>query len=354
MHRRTAFQPSRKAAWGAIAVTPETYGMQREPFWAVQYRKWTEVQNLQAFQVSTALAHLGQAAAIGTFVWKQHKTKIYPVSIPYDTWPTKGGPPDNNMFGNALFCDGSIDLGACIFAFFLLSGLWQILASVFLWKTYINTLLDRYVQPFRWAEYSISASLMAVIFALLVGIKETTFLYNIFISFFVVMMLGLLQEVQMSFLIKYKESDDVKPYTSSPGGIFLALFPHILGWFPFIGVVSVFIISFVLSVCGGLNLAECPHPNHPPSWVYGVYISQFIVMSSFAFVQMYHQIGVYFAKKPETSRKYTVRAEYMYTFLSLGAKSSLCWVLFFYLLAESSIKIPPQMCNSAPPPPMPV
>jgi len=281
----------------------------------------------------TAGLHAAQAAVILYFVAGLGLTKRTPVHIPYVTWPDRNAPPCKQHFGYGMYKDGSIDIGYCIFGFFMLSATFQLIAAWPLWNKYIDLLLDWYVQPFRWIEYSVSASLMAVIYALLSGIQETTFIYNIFISFFTVMMLGLLQEIGMATIKRrqWEREDAGEKQKAIVGTPYLVAFlPHLLGWIVFIGVVSVFAVAFFLATTQ-------PGKPKPPTWVYGLYISQFIVMGSFAFVQIWEQVRLLHAQTRSECMRLALRSEFAYTILSLAAKSSLCWVLFVYLLAEKSI-----------------
>lgn len=366
------------ARFGAPDGSPGgALGDDRRDAFHVAYRDFTPVQSLQIFQIVTAAAHAGQAAAIGALVFKYKATKSWPVYIPFVTWPDPDATPCLKHFGYERYKDGSVDVGACIFAFFLLSFTFQFIAAVPLWNKYIDLLLDRYVQPFRWCgsgaarssrqphararriEYSISASIMVIIYALLSGVQETTFLYNMFISFFVVMMLGLLQEIGMSAYKRrewemqrlYQEygfmpslyaatvDDDGnavgKPaynerVARSPVETLVLFLPHLLGWVVFVGVVSVFVVSFFLSTTQ-------PGKPKPPGWVYGLYISQFLIMGGFAWVQLTEQALILRAKTDAACKRLAVRAEVAYTVLSLAAKSVLCWVLFSELLVEKTI-----------------
>jgi len=398
MHSSAGRRRSRvpRATVGAPSKTL-VYGDDRWAIWQRdaagmrhRLRDFTAIQNLQVFELITALAHGGQCIAILVAILQYDATRKVPLRIPYVTWPKHGSA--DKSFGYRVFSDGSIDIAWCIFGFFLLSFVFQ-MSAVVLWKKTTNCLLDYYVQPFRWIEYSISASLMAIIFALLNGIQETTFIYNMFLSFFTTMILGLMQELVMSAFKRTQERaallrdslaelEKFEPTTRSDFDsavtaltsdiqsnlnllpdeptswrntrwvpIFL---PHLLGWVPFVSVVSVFIATFSLAV------SRSPEP--PPSWVYFLYSFQFVIMSSFAVVQIVEQLYIYWEPvtrpgstelaidtQKERCRRYAVRAEFAYTTLSLVAKSVLCWVLFTNVLVEKQISYTP----TALPPPSP-
>jgi hypothetical protein len=373
----------------AASKGPVPFGdkSQRRPVWACPYREYTSIQWLQLYELLTASFHGIQMVLMLVFIYGYDRRKVVPLSIPYVTWPSRTDTDPH--FGYHVQPDGSIDMALCLFGFFMLSFVFQfVTVSPPLWPSFVNNLLDRYITPARWLEYSISASLMAIVFALLNGISTTTFLYNIFIEFFLTMMLGLLQEVGMSV---YKHMFwDVSAAAKPPGrrrlDWVILFLPHFLGWVSFLGVVSVFIVTF--------SLAVSHSPQAPPQWVYFLYSFQFVIMSSFAFVQIVEQALIYrsddivaarrrrflaayapgetaetdarFAEllqseteaaggdprrlralarfrrvaepAPIACRRYVVLAEFAYTTLSLAAKSVLCWVLFTNVLVEQKIK----------------
>ena len=307
----------------------------REDPWVVwrdslSFEEKRDLRRLQLFELVTALCHGFQFIAVLVAILFHDTTRKVPLYVPYVTWPAHGNA--TKAFGYHTYPDGNIDIAWCIFGFFLLSFVFQ-MAAVYFWEKTAPCLLDYYTQPFRWLEYSISASLMAIIFALLNGIRETTFLYNMFMSFFTTMILGLIQELAMS-VFKRTQSPAAKEPTSVVNARWMTVFlPHALGWVPFIGVVSVFITSF--------SLAVSKSPESPPSWVYFLYSFQFVIMSLFAVVQLVEQLYIYkappTAEGKTTCRRLALRAEFAYTTLSLVAKSVLCWVLFVNVLVEKQI-----------------
>lgn len=340
--------------------------------------EWQAMRRLQRFELFTAILHGVQCIIVLVAILSWGDSFTVPLYIPYVTWPERGSA--DQLFTPKQFPDGSIDITLCLFGFFLLSFLFQLLAVTFWWTKFSFLLLEWYVQPFRWIEYSLSASLMAIVFAVLNGIRETTFLYNIFLEFFTCMMLGLIQEVLMGFykrrqfeiqqlvdddkIMKQKLRQSQRQGNQERNDRFrnemtdtlneglqdaitfldgqtdlaakrtdiglLVFLPHILGWFPFISATSVFMVSFSLAVSYG--------PSRPPAWVYCLYSFQFVIMSLFAVVQFYEQAHIFKAKTAEACRRYAIRAEFAYTVLSLLAKSVLCWVLFANMIAEHSIK----------------
>ena len=264
------------------------FGSDRRPVWNCG-PEYSSIQWLQLYELLTASFHGVQMVLILVFIYGYGRHKVVPLAIPYVTWPSRSDP--DPRFGYHAYPDGSIDMALCLFAFFMLSFVFQVVTvSPLLWRQFVNSLLDRYVAPARWLEYSISASIMAVVFALLNGINTTTFIYNLFVEFFLVMMMGLLQEVGMSahkhMRWSFAAAAAILPAPKQRRGDWVVVFlPHLLGWVAFASVISVFIITFSLAVSNS--------PQSPPSWVYFLYSFQFIIMSSFAFVQIVEQVLIY-------------------------------------------------------------
>jgi hypothetical protein len=283
------------------------------PIWRA--KKWNVFQWIQLFSIVTALFHLCQGMAI--LVLGQDKT--VPTHIDLQLWPMRGSNSTLNHFSALQKNTGNVSLAGMIAGFFFLSFFFQFVAVTFFWNIYASLLRYRCIQPFRWIEYSISASLMTLIFALLIGIKETSSLWTLFMSMTAVMLLGLLQEYQLTFKRSFPQLTKLEYFL-----------PHFIGWIAFFSPITVFITKFSLSISNG--------PSKPPGWVYGIYASQFVVFGSFGLNQMVQQVRLYRNYKNDSQcAKITVRHEAVYVVLSLTAKSILAWVLYFNLLAESSI-----------------
>lgn len=148
----------------------------------------------------------------------------------------------------------------------------------------------------RWIEYSVSASLMVVLIAMITGISDVAALIGLFGVNAAMIFFGLVQE-------RYER----------PGG---SLLPFWLG--SLVGVVPWLAIGIYLWAPG--SAAE------PPGFVYGIYVSLFVFFFSFAANQwlQYRRIGKW--------SDYLV-GERTYMILSLTAKSALAWQVFASTLA---------------------
>lgn len=144
----------------------------------------------------------------------------------------------------------------------------------------------------RWLEYSVSASLMLVLIAMLAGIWNVAALVGLFAANSAMILFGWLQEVD-----------------HEPGG---AMTPF---WFgTVIGLVPWAVIGYYL-VAG----------DDPPGFVYGIFASLFVLFASFGANQwlQYRQVGRW--------RDY-LYGERAYILLSLLAKSLLAWQIFANVL----------------------
>jgi hypothetical protein len=204
------------------------------------------------------------------------------------------GPPGSASETITLF-DLRIDWAVAAFLF--ISALAHLLiASPWLFPRYRRMLLMGR-NDFRWIEYSLSASLMAVLIGLLTGINDVAAVIAIFGANAAMIIFGLVQE-------RYEH----------PGE---SLLPFWLG--SLIGLVPWLAIAVYLSGIGTDSQA--------PGFVYAIFVSLFLFFMSFA-VNMwlqYRRVGRW--------RDYLF-GERVYLLLSLVAKSALAWQVFAGTLAS--------------------
>ena len=204
------------------------------------------------------------------------------------------GPPGSASETITLF-DLRIDWAVAAFLF--ISALAHLLiASPWLFPRYRRMLLVGR-NDFRWIEYSLSASLMAVLIGLLTGINDVAAVIAIFGANAAMIMFGLVQE-------RYEH----------PGE---SLLPFWLG--SLIGLVPWLAIGVYLSGIGTDSQA--------PGFVYAIFVSLFLFFMSFA-VNMwlqYRRVGRW--------GDYLF-GETVYVILSLVAKSALAWQVFAGTLAS--------------------
>lgn len=206
------------------------------------------------------------------------------------------GPPGQDAPELTTIFD--LPIGPAVAAFVFLSALAHftlILPGVFNWYT---ANLERTRNDARWIEYSLSASLMIVLIAMLTGISDVAALIALFGVNASMILFGLTQE-----------------HYSPPGTG--RLLPFWLGCFA--GAVPWIAIA-VYFISPGTEAT-------PPAFVVGIFVSLFIFFNVFALNMwlQYKRIGPW--------RNYLF-GEGAYILLSLTAKSALAWQVFFPTLVD--------------------
>ncbi|MGE0228890.1 MAG: heliorhodopsin HeR [Dehalococcoidia bacterium] len=206
------------------------------------------------------------------------------------------GPPGSTAPELDVLFD--LRIGPAVAAFVFISALAHfllVLPGIFGWYT---RNLRRGRNDARWYEYSVSASIMIVLIAMLTGIGDIAALVAIFGVNATMILLGLVQE-----------------HTEQPGqGRMLPFWVgSIAGIVPWIAVAIYFVSPG--------SAAD------PPAFVYGIFISLFVFFNVFALNMwlQYRRIGPW--------RDY-VFGEVVYVVLSLTAKSALAWQVFFPTLVD--------------------
>ena len=243
---------------------------------------------LRRYNIIAAFAHAAQAVAVVLLA----TDFTLPVTASYLAGPP-GSPP-----GEAVTL-WDVPIPMAIAAFLALSSLFHIIVSI---PPFLQRYRDGLAQGhnyFRWVEYALSASLMIVIIAQLVGISDVVALIALFGVNASMILFGWLQE-------RYHRPGD--------GGWLPFIFGCFAGAVPWIGIVIYTIAP------GSTTGAE------PPGFVYGIIVSLFLFFNVFAIVQwlQYRPVGKF--------RDYLV-GERLFITLSLSAKSALAWQIFAGTLA---------------------
>ena len=204
--------------------------------------------------------------------------------------PGEQGPAIEHLF--------DAPIGPLVAAFVFISAiahLTLILPGVFQW--YVRN-LQRQRNDARWIEYSLSASLMIVLIAMLTGIGDIAALIALFGVNASMIFFGLVQE-----------------HYSEPGSG--KLLPFWLG--SIAGAVPWLAIAVYIATPGT--------DADPPGFVYGIFFSLFLFFNVFALNMwlQYRRIGPW--------RDYLF-GERTYILLSLTAKSALAWQVFFPTLMD--------------------
>ena len=148
----------------AVGVTPE------------------KLANVRKWNIGLTVLHLGQAAAVLLL------TNDFAIKI-LDSTPA-GPPGTEGLVTSTLF---EVRIGWVMAAFLALAGLDHLLTSTFARNTYESDLMNG-INRFRWAEYSISASLMVAIISMYWGILTLAALSAVVGANIAMILFGWLQE----------------------------------------------------------------------------------------------------------------------------------------------------------------
>jgi hypothetical protein len=187
-----------------------------------------------------------------------------------------------------------IAIGPAVALFLVLAAIDHLLVAAPRVHLWYERGLDRQANYARWIEYSISASIMIVLIALFVGIRDIAALLAIFGVNTAMILFGLLMERQQ------------KPGTTDWSAFW---FGSLVGAVPWVAI-SIYLLA---------------GPGSPPGFVYAITAVELILFFSFAvnMVLQYRQVGRW--------RDY-VAGETTYILLSLIAKSLLAWLIFANVL----------------------
>jgi hypothetical protein len=243
---------------------------------------------LRRANVGAAVLHAAQAVAVLVLA----TDFALPVTASY-----LAGPPGTKPEDPVVLFD--LPTGLAVAAFLALSALAHVAVSTVWWRRYVAD-LGRQRNPARWVEYSLSASLMIVLIAQLVGISDVAALAGLFGVNASMILFGWLQE-----------------HYERPGGG---------GWLPFAfgcvaGAVPWIAITIYLLSPGSTSAASAP------GFVYAIFVSLLLFFNVFALNQwlQYRAVGRW--------RDYLF-GERVYILLSLTAKSALAWQVFGGTLAS--------------------
>jgi heliorhodopsin len=204
------------------------------------------------------------------------------------------GPPGTPVGLPTTLFEVSVAWGVALFLF-LSAGFHWLVAAPGVFGRYIAG-LEANRNMFRWAEYSLSSSVMIVLIAMLTGISDIAALIGIFAANAAMIFFGAVQE-------RYER----------PGG---SLWPFWLGC----------VVGIAPWLAVGVYLWSPGSAAEPPAFVYAIFASLFVFFNIFAINMwlQYRRIGRW--------RTYAF-GETVYITLSLVAKSALAWQVFAGTLA---------------------
>jgi hypothetical protein len=183
----------------------------------------------------------------------------------------------------------SVQIGPLVAAFLFLSAFFHFMISTVGYKWYMKN-LGRHMNPARWYEYSLSASLMMVIIAMLVSIYDVGTLMALFALTAVMNLMGLMMEL-------HNQTTRKTSWVSFNIGCFAGIIPWVVVFIPLITAAAV------------------------PDFVIGIFVSIAIFFNLFA-------VNMWLQYKKKGKWKDYLYGERMYIVLSLVAKSALAWQVF--------------------------
>jgi len=172
--------------------------------------------------------------------------------------------------------------------------------------------------PLRWLEYALSAPLMIVVIAAILGQPDVATLALLGITTSALMAFGYFTEVH---------------YRMRPVSL-----PHVCGWITFILVWGIVTFTFVL----GMNRAATPPPDSVLAVIYPTYFVMLMFFSSFGILQTVHlnadmQERVYLKRRDEYAALKYNAVEMWYSILSLSSKIALSTLLYLLVRARDKM-----------------
>jgi hypothetical protein len=250
----------------------------------------SRLEGLRRLNIAVGLAHLLQAAVLIVL--------SNDFAIPVQA-KVQDGPPGTPLTIEKVFFD--LRFSVAIALFLLLAAVDHLAMAAPGVRRWYEAGLARGVNHARWAEYSVSASLMIVLIAMLTGVTNLYALIGLFAVNASMIGFGWLMEMS-------NPSDRARTT-----------------WWPFVfGCVA----GIVPWVAIGISLGSAQSEGDGvPGFVYGIFVSLFVLFNCFALNQLlqYRRRGR-FADYLYGERVYLV--------LSLVAKSALAWQVYAGTLAD--------------------
>jgi len=214
-------------------------------------------------------------------------------------------PQTSSLSPSIDFLGIEVAVGVLLVSFLAISAIAHLLISTVFWERYRHYLSEG-TNPYRWYEYSISASLMMVAIAILSGIRDPGTLSAVFGLIALMNLMGLEMERRNDVTgDETLEWRDWRPYLY---GVFAGAIPWIIVWLP-------------------LLRARMEYGSDFPDFVLWASLVTFLLFNVFA-LNMWLQY-----KKWGPWSDY-LWGEKIYIVLSLVAKSALAW--WVYVGAEGA------------------
>ena len=243
---------------------------------------------LRRYNIGLGFIHLAQAVAM----------LVLSNGFTLPVWRSfLSGPPGTAPTSEPWF---DVPLGPLVAAFLLFASLDHFLMAAPKINNWYNGMLANQRNDARWIEYSISASLMMVLIAMICGVTDFGALVAIAGVNSCMIFFGLMQEV----------------FTKPGKGV--NWMPYIFGCFA--GAIPWAIVAIQIA-----SAEERAIDGGVPGFVYGIIISLFLFFNTFSvnMVLQYKQVGKW---------KDYLYGEKVYLLMSLIAKTILAWQVFANVL----------------------
>jgi hypothetical protein len=240
-----------------------------------------KLANVRTWNISLTVLHLAQAVAM-LLLTNDFAIKVLNSS-------PDGPPGTQGLVTTTLF---EVRIGWVIAAFLALAGLDHLITSTFARRTYEADLKNG-INRFRWAEYSVSASLMVAVISMYWGILTLSALIAVVGANIAMILFGWLQEKM-----------------NPPGRTSTTMMPF---WFGTLAGIAPWLAMVA-------NISQIPL-GEAPDGLFLIMLVQAIFFFCFGLNQWLQYRGV---------GKWTsyMFGEKTYLILSLGAKSLLAWQIF--------------------------
>ncbi len=245
------------------------------------------MKQLRGWNAVLALAHTLQGIAILALA--------NDTTIPI-TWSFIDGPPASGDVSTDTLYD--LPFGPAVAAFLFLAAIDHGLMAAPRVHRWYERNLEAEMNPARWWEYSLSASLMIVLIAMLTGIRDVTALIALFGVNVAMILFGLVMER----FNRPGQPVDWRPF----------VYGSIVGAAPWLAI--------------AVQLGHAESEADVPGFVIAIFVTLFVLFFSFAvnMALQYLRVGPW--------RSYLF-GERVYLVLSLVAKSALAWQVFAGALA---------------------
>jgi len=245
-----------------------------------------KLEKLRRFNWWMFIFHLAQGVVV-VLVSTNFKLPITTTYLTFNTTSQSPSPTTTTLF--------HLPLAWLVAIFFFNSALAHLIIATVYNQTYNANLLQG-INKARWVEYSISATIMLIAIAMLVGIYDLQTLVAIFA-------LGILMNLQGLAMETYNQGRTTTNWLAFKLGSLAGVVPWLL-----------VAISFWASAHFG--------SGQIPTFVYWIYASIFLAFNCFAvnMVLQYKKVGKW---------SDYLYGERVYIILSLVAKSLLAWQIFF-------------------------